>query len=415
MTTETLVVDRETARRGRRSKWLHTPQRSLLRRAVFQIHLWAGIVVALYAVVIGISGSILVFGPELERALEPHLQLVHPGGGSAPLQPVLEAVHAAHPDERVLYLIPAEKPDRSASFILAPKQGKLDRSRLNTVYFNPHTGKILGEQIVIQGPMGWVRNAHYFLMAREGGVIVNGVMGIALLLLCLSGLVIWWPGLLRWKRSLLILHWSNWKRFNWDLHSAVGFWSCAALLAVSFTGVYLIFPTAVTRLTVAVVGDGAHSTAKPAPVSSTPPVAPSHAPRTAPLPIDQIVAIGRNAMPENSPLSYVSFPVLPGGPFTVAQYSSTFVPYSRLRSFEIDPHSGKILQRLDSAHSSLGMRLTQYFTAIHFGWFGGPGALGVIIKILWVLLGLAPAVLSISGLIMYWNRSLKQKLRHWIA
>lgn len=412
MTTQTLPDKRETSRRKRRSTWLHTPQRSRLRRAIFQIHLWVGVVVALYAVVIGVSGSILVFAPELERTLEPHLQLVPPGDGSASLQRVWNTVRTTYPEENILYLVPAEAPNRSASFVLAPKQGKLDRSRLKSVYFNPHTGEILGAQTVIQGPVGWVRNVHYFLMARESGVIVNGVLGICLLLLGLSGVVIWWPGILRWKRSLLILHWSNWKRFNWDLHSIVGFWSCAALLAVSFTGVYLIFPSAVTKLTVTVVG-GVRAT-KSAAIGSAAPSAPvSPTPNAAQLPLDQILSIGQHAMPEKAPLAYLSFPMTPGGAFTAAQYSSDSIPYSRLRSVEIDPSTGKTTHSFDSAQSPLGMRVTQYFTAIHFGWFGGSGGLGLAIKILWVLLGLAPAALGITGLIMYWNRYLKRKLQTW--
>jgi uncharacterized iron-regulated membrane protein len=125
------------------------------------------------------------------------------------------------------------------------------------------------------------------------------------------------------------------------------------------------------------------------------------------------MTIGQHAMPEKEPLSYLSFPMTPGGAFTAAQYSSTSIPYSRLISIEIDPHTGDILQRIDSAQAPLGMRVVQYFNAIHFGWFGGSGILGLVIKILWVLLGLAPAVLGITGLIMYWNRYLKRKLRSW--
>src|SRR5579863_6526050 len=47
------------------ARFVRHPQQLFLRRACFQIHLWAGILVSLYIVAIGISGSILVFKDEL--------------------------------------------------------------------------------------------------------------------------------------------------------------------------------------------------------------------------------------------------------------------------------------------------------------------------------------------------------------
>ena len=41
------------------------PQQLWIRKAMFQIHLWTGIIVGLYIIAIGISGSILVFKEEL--------------------------------------------------------------------------------------------------------------------------------------------------------------------------------------------------------------------------------------------------------------------------------------------------------------------------------------------------------------
>ena len=54
---------------------LHTPQHLWVRRALFQVHLWAGIRVRLYVFVIGVTGSLLMFRAELagrSRAPEGH-------------------------------------------------------------------------------------------------------------------------------------------------------------------------------------------------------------------------------------------------------------------------------------------------------------------------------------------------------
>ena len=52
-----------------RERALRQPQTLWIRRALFQIHLWTGIGVGLYIVVISLSGSAVVFRRELMRSL----------------------------------------------------------------------------------------------------------------------------------------------------------------------------------------------------------------------------------------------------------------------------------------------------------------------------------------------------------
>src|SRR6187455_1532633 len=46
-------------------QWLRQPQSVGLRKALFQIHLWSGIGIGIYVVLISISGSLLVYRNEL--------------------------------------------------------------------------------------------------------------------------------------------------------------------------------------------------------------------------------------------------------------------------------------------------------------------------------------------------------------
>jgi len=45
-------------------RWLKQPQRTFLRRALFQIHLWTGLIIGLYVVAVCVSGSAIVFRGE---------------------------------------------------------------------------------------------------------------------------------------------------------------------------------------------------------------------------------------------------------------------------------------------------------------------------------------------------------------
>jgi uncharacterized iron-regulated membrane protein len=83
---------------------------------------------------------------------------------------------------------------------------------------------------------------HANLLAGEAGRTVNGIGALAVLLSAITGLVIWWPGRDRWRRSLGLARGVHWKRLNWDLHSAIGFWSSGFIILFAVSGIYLSFP-----------------------------------------------------------------------------------------------------------------------------------------------------------------------------
>ena len=71
---------------------------------------------------------------------------------------------------------------------------------------------------------------------------MNGAGAIAVLLMCLTGAVIWWPGIARWREHLVLRRGVGWRRFTWQLHGVFGFWSFAFLLVLAVSGMYLCFP-----------------------------------------------------------------------------------------------------------------------------------------------------------------------------
>jgi uncharacterized iron-regulated membrane protein len=80
------------------------------------------------------------------------------------------------------------------------------------------------------------------LMMDYTGRLVNGVGGFLVTALTLTGMIIWWPGIRRWRDSLTVRRNRNLKRLNWSLHSAIGFWTSAIVLMWAVTGAYLVFP-----------------------------------------------------------------------------------------------------------------------------------------------------------------------------
>lgn len=89
---------------------------------------------------------------------------------------------------------------------------------------------------------------HTDFLAGDTGRIINGIGAFAVLLIALTGFILWWPGIARWRRSLILRRGVGWKRFNWDLHSVIGFWSFGAIVVFALSGIYLCFPLAFYQL-----------------------------------------------------------------------------------------------------------------------------------------------------------------------
>jgi uncharacterized iron-regulated membrane protein len=49
------------------SKFRQTPRKTTARRWLFQVHFYAGIIAGLLWTIVGLSGSVIVFVPELRR------------------------------------------------------------------------------------------------------------------------------------------------------------------------------------------------------------------------------------------------------------------------------------------------------------------------------------------------------------
>lgn len=218
-------------------QWVRQPQSVFLRRALFQVHLWTGIAIGLYVVVISLSGSVLVYRSELYRAFSPEPVMVTGSGTAMSAESLGNAARRAYPDYEIADVRAGQAANQAVEITL--RRGEDNIRRL----FHPFTGEDLGDPL----PLGfrvtaWLLDLHDNLLNGETGRRVNGVGAILLLVLCVTGAVIWWPGIRSWRRSLTIDRKASWKRLNWTLHSALGFWFFLFILIWGVTGIYLSFP-----------------------------------------------------------------------------------------------------------------------------------------------------------------------------
>jgi uncharacterized iron-regulated membrane protein len=70
----------------------------------------------------------------------------------------------------------------------------------------------------------WLVDLHGNLLLGGFGRVVNGIGAACMIVLCVTGAVLWWPGITHWRRSLTVNWKSSFARRNWEIHNALGFW-----------------------------------------------------------------------------------------------------------------------------------------------------------------------------------------------
>lgn len=293
-------------------RWVRAPQNLWLRRAVFQIHLWTGLAIGLYVVVLSLTGSIMVYRAELVRAVATPRPVFDEAAPRRSTEELRAAAQRLYPDYGVTFVSEVvTRRNPVVAIVLERDEERLER------LFNPYTGEDLGagttegEWIIL-----WLVSLHDDLLLDRQGRFWNGIGSAFLTLLVLTGSIIWWPGVTRWRRSLAPKWKATWSRFSWDLHSALGFWCLLFVALWGVTGIYLSIPA----------------------------------------------------------------------PFIAAN------DYLFGVNEDFSETTGDILLR--------------WMTTLHFGrWQNG------WLQALWAIVGVVPALLFVTGAIMWWNRVVKKRLR----
>ena len=220
-------------------RWMRTPQTLWVRRAIFQIHLWTGIGIGLYLLMICLTGSVLVYRNELYRAFSPEPIIVVASGESLTPEALTGAARRIYPDHEVTNVRVGETPNHAVEISFANDGERMRR------LFHPYTGEDLGDPLPVgYRASAWMLDLHDNLLGGPTGRRINGIGAFSFIVLAVTGAVIWWPGIRSWRRSLIFDLRANWRRLNWSLHSTFGFWFMPFVLIWGVSGVYLAFPAA---------------------------------------------------------------------------------------------------------------------------------------------------------------------------
>ena len=154
-----------------------------MRKWILNIHLAIGIVAGAFVSLLGVTGGIIAFEPELDRLSHRDISYVKPGGRALSLVEVGNAISRSFPGEQIVAYLPSTDPGFPAGVIL-PR---------GIVSINPYTGEILGIRGRGQSFLGTVRAVHVRLAMGDPGPVILKWCSLATVVSLLTGLYLWWP------------------------------------------------------------------------------------------------------------------------------------------------------------------------------------------------------------------------------
>ena len=352
-----------------------------VRHALFTVHMWVGLILGILLAVLGLSGSLLVYDETISDWISPPPRAAT-AGQPLPLSMITGIARDAAAGQGVevggmQILVPQNKTDavvvRFNGISPMGYQPARNAPAGLQMYIDPVSGEVLGSRAFAQaGLVTFMHRLHgNFLMSREFGRPIVGWLGVAMCLLGLSGLVLWWPKRGQWKYAFKVRRTASGLRFHRELHAATGIWIFLIFMAVSFSGVVISWPR-----TLGLNAPGAQQ---------VPEVEPQQG-KT--LGATEAVIAAAAAVPDIK-LRSITLPGRPDRPVTVNYLSNGAINAQLL----LDPYSGKVLLKRDNSE-----RFLAWMRPVH------DGSLGAVWKFLVFLSGLVPTLFVVTGLVMWWKK-----------
>jgi uncharacterized iron-regulated membrane protein len=348
-----------------------------VRKRLWQLHSWLGLVAGLGLLVIGLTGSLLVFREELETLFNRELVRVETSAsGRLNLDTLLARAQRQLPDHEVTGWVPSYDTPERADLIYVIRHGT-DVWEIATL--DPYTGQLLASpRLGTTTLTGWLLDLHYAFFTDHAGMIVVGLLGA---MLCALGVTGVWIYREFWK-NVLTLRWGRGARLLFsDFHKFVGISSVLFNLLLGFTGAYW-------NLT-HVIGEELADIPEPPKMERR-----LYADT---LSLDSLVADAARRLPSFR-ANYISLPWMPDAGVTLWGAIEPRGPLTGPYGSQVfyDEKTGAHKSTTDLREAGLWTRIVDTFVPLHYGTFGG-----LPVKILWCLGGLTPGTLAITGFVIW--------------
>ena len=199
-----------------------------------KIHLWLGLSTGLLVFIIGLTGAIYCFAPELQN-LQPYRIVKEENRTFLPpsqIQQIAEKHLPGKTPQRIYY----DARDK-AVMVLFSKKDEYSYS----IFINPYSGEVIKVRDNEKDFLSVVLQLHRTLLIPYGHEIIRWSTVIFIVML-ISGIVLWWPKNKRTAKQGFKIMWrAHPKRLNYDLHKVLGFYISWIVIFTALTGLMFAF------------------------------------------------------------------------------------------------------------------------------------------------------------------------------
>lgn len=232
----------------KRSLWSRRPKWMRWRPGLRRLHGWLALFTGVILLIVVLSGTILLYQPEIDKVLHPGLY--KSTDTDDPVEP-LDALKAVRD----------ELPNFNDANTVVLNRGSYEvysADYMRQAHVDPGTGEVTGVSSHDSGFFGFLSNLHtcgltckdypgYVPWLKQtkfevagnhfsvGTAILAG-SAIVLIILSITGLILWWPGIKRMARGFKVRRGKGRYASNYDLHKVFGFVALPFLLMWAITG-----------------------------------------------------------------------------------------------------------------------------------------------------------------------------------
>ncbi|MCW5552450.1 MAG: PepSY domain-containing protein [Verrucomicrobiae bacterium] len=373
-----------------------------LRKVIFWVHLVCGLVAGVVIAIMSATGIAIAFEHEILEWLDRDVRQVSSASGDRPRLTIEEL------DDQLRESHPSFK----ASMVIVPKDSSLAyqyfSGRELALYVDPYTGearepKSTSAHTFLHTLEDWHRWLGMKGKGQAAGKAITGVCNFAFLILCCTGLYLWFPRRWNWKAFRPVIWFvrrqqSRARNFNW--HNVMGFWCLPVLVVLVATAVVISYAWA-HRLVFTLAGEPAPDARGPGilatPPVQVPPAAADH-PR---VPLEHILTRLKSDFPEweSIALPLGSSPGNKVQPLNCVVFEpAPFATRGRIQ-VAMDPFRGDVLSKVGFDDRTPGVRARIWVRFLHTG-----EAFGVSGKIIAVVATAGSLLLVYTGFALSYRR-----------
>jgi uncharacterized iron-regulated membrane protein len=355
------------------------------RKVTYFIHLWTGLLLGFWLVLMGLTGSILSWKSELmewETRQRVSAPVPDPTAKKIPVSRAIAALKGFDPE-----LNPGRGinvPVSDTGYYLYRTRNQVNGKRVTHIYVvHPVTAKVYPPVVLSTLWIDVTEQFHHNLLIGVKGTVTNGFFTFFTLFMLISGAWLWWPSNLKqFKQRIVLKRGVSLKRTLYDLHNIMGVYMYGLLFLVTLTGVIICYNGQTEQSIRNAInrsygiadeprrgaggeGRGAGGEGRGGRLQNG-----EGGNLREPLPIDVLVEKAREAMPGYTLVS-VKEPRRAGQPFQASYdyYSLTTA------SVPFDPYTGERLmtggETAFGRAPSPGATFMGAIFNLHYGWFGG--------------------------------------------